>query len=77
MIPFSSSGQSNFLRDLRFMTGVRLGYYWVFCAYFIPVALSGIFIYFLVTFELPTYNNGLRYPDIAYGESCVSGYCVE
>jgi len=59
-------GYRNYFRDLRFMIGFKLGVYWKFCLiFFIPVGLIGIFTYFAITFQLPTYNNGLQYPLVA------------
>lgn len=58
---------SNFVRDVKFMLDLELGIYWKFCwLAFIPVSLSGILAYVLLSLELPTMD-GLYYPMSAYG----------
>ena len=44
-------GLKNFLRDVDFMLGIRLGIYWKFTwGLFIPISLMGIFIYSFINF---------------------------
>ncbi|XP_071537637.1 sodium-dependent nutrient amino acid transporter 1-like [Panulirus ornatus] len=65
-------GMKNFLQDLKFMLDVDLGIYWKFCwAFFIPVGLTGILIYSLVDFKIPTFG-GQSYPFSAY----ISGWML-
>ncbi|KAF2347608.1 Sodium:neurotransmitter symporter, partial [Trinorchestia longiramus] len=57
---------STYRKDVFFMINETLGFYWRFCLQFlVPVALTALFIYFLVNFEMPTYNEGMAYPAIA------------
>lgn len=45
------SGLKNFLRDVDFMLGIRLGIYWKFTwGIFIPLSLMGIFVYSFINF---------------------------
>ncbi|CAG7629218.1 unnamed protein product [Allacma fusca] len=58
-------GLNNFLRDIEFMLGIRIGFYWKFCwGFFVPVGLSVILFYALATDKRLTYN-GWDYPDSA------------
>ena len=55
-------GLKRFTSDIKFMLNISVGIYWKFCwGFFIPVALLGIFIYFLVSYEPLTYQ-GQLYP---------------
>jgi solute carrier family 6 amino acid transporter-like protein 5/7/9/14 len=57
-------GLYNFINDIEFMTGVRLGWYWKFCwGALIPVFLSAILVYSLATTTLQ--HNDMDYPTIA------------
>ena len=39
------------------MMGISLGFYWKFClGFFVPFALLGIFVFFIVTYEPLTYQ---------------------
>ncbi|XP_042883243.1 sodium-dependent nutrient amino acid transporter 1-like [Penaeus japonicus] len=59
-------GMSSFVRDVKVMLDLELGIYWKFCwLAFIPVSLSGILAYVLLSLELPTMD-GLYYPMSAY-----------
>lgn len=58
---------SNFLNDMEFMLGKRLGFYWRFCWLIItPLLMIVILIYTCATYEPPKYD-GARFPDYAYG----------
>ncbi|XP_011144447.1 sodium-dependent nutrient amino acid transporter 1-like [Harpegnathos saltator] len=60
-------GLSNFLNDMEFMLGNRLGIYWRLCWLLVtPLLMIVILIYTIATYEAPTYD-GLRFPDYAYG----------
>lgn len=60
-------GLTSFIRDIEFMLGVKIGWYWKFCwGFFVPCGLSGIFIYAMATETRLTYN-GWGYPDSAVG----------
>ncbi|XP_032667885.1 sodium-dependent nutrient amino acid transporter 1-like isoform X2 [Odontomachus brunneus] len=60
-------GLSNFLDDMEFMLGKRLGIYWRLCWLLItPLLMIVILIYTIATYEPPKYNNS-RFPDYAYG----------
>ena len=63
------SGLKNFLKDVEFMLGIRLGYYWKFTwGLFIPVTLGFIFIY--STFNLQEFKLGdYVYPPKLIGQS--------
>ena len=55
--------------DLRFMLGFEVDVFTKLCWVVItPLALISIFIYSLVVFQLPTYDDS-AYPQIAYGAS--------
>ena len=55
-------GLKNFLRDVEFMLGIRLGIYWKFTwGFFIPIALLGILIYSFFNFRAFE-SNGYIYP---------------
>ena len=55
-------GLKRFTSDIKFMLNISVGIYWKFCwGFFIPIALLGIFIYFLVSYEPLTYG-GQLYP---------------
>ena len=55
--------------DLRFMLGFEVDVFTKLCCVVItPLALISIFIYSLVVFQLPTYDDS-AYPQIAYGAS--------
>ncbi len=54
-------GLNNFLRDVEFMLGFKLGIYWKFTwGFFIPFSLMGIFVYSLSNFR--TFDSG-KYPE--------------
>jgi len=55
-------GLTNVCRDIEFMLGIKLGFYWKFCwGFFIPVGLSVILIYsFIANQELK--HNGISFP---------------
>jgi len=58
-------GLENFCRDIEFMLGIKVGWYWRFCwGYFIPIGLFGILIYTMATLEALSFN-GVLYPDSA------------
>lgn len=60
-------GLSNFLNDMEFMLGKRLGFYWRSCWLIItPLLMIVILIYTCVTYEPPTYD-GAQFPNYAYG----------
>ncbi|KAL6441823.1 hypothetical protein ACFW04_002326 [Cataglyphis niger] len=60
-------GLSNFLDDMEFMLGKRLGFYWRACWLLItPLLMTLILIYTCATYE-PLMYNGVRFPDYAYG----------
>ncbi|ODN04548.1 Sodium-dependent nutrient amino acid transporter 1, partial [Orchesella cincta] len=60
-------GLNNLCRDIEFMLGIKLGFYWKFCwGFFIPVALIVILVYTLVTATELTHN-GVNYPPVAIG----------
>ncbi|XP_020283043.1 sodium-dependent nutrient amino acid transporter 1-like [Pseudomyrmex gracilis] len=60
-------GLTNFLNDMEFMLGKRLGVYWRACWLLItPLLMIVILIYTCATYEPPTYDN-IRFPDYAYG----------
>lgn len=59
-------GMKNFLKDVEFMLGIKLGIYWKFCwFFFIPLFLTAILIYILIEME-PLQFNGSLYPTSAY-----------
>lgn len=58
-------GLQNVCRDIEFMLGIKLSFYWKFCwGFFIPIGLLVILIYSLVTSAELT-NNGVGFPPIA------------
>ena len=58
-------GANVFIRDVKFMLNVHLGFYWKFCwEVFVPISLFSIMVYFLATYKPVTYQN-LPYPDLA------------
>lgn len=60
-------GLRNFLNDMEFMLGKRLGIYWRLCWLLItPLLMIVILIYTIATYESPKYNDS-RFPDYAYG----------
>ncbi|KAG5342732.1 NAAT1 protein, partial [Acromyrmex heyeri] len=60
-------GLLNFLNDMEFMLGNRLGAYWRACWLIItPVLMIIILIYTCATYE-PLMYDGERFPDYAYG----------
>ncbi|XP_011057908.1 PREDICTED: sodium-dependent nutrient amino acid transporter 1-like [Acromyrmex echinatior] len=60
-------GLLNFLNDMEFMLGNRLGAYWRACwLVIIPVLMIIILIYTCATYE-PLMYDGERFPDYAYG----------
>ncbi|CAL1682501.1 unnamed protein product [Lasius platythorax] len=60
-------GLSNFLNDMEFMLGKRLGIYWRSCWLLItPLLMIVILIYTCATYE-PLMYDGVRFPDYAYG----------
>lgn len=60
-------GLSNFLDDMEFMLGKRLGFYWRTCWLLItPLLMIVILIYTCATYEPPTYD-GMQFPAYAYG----------
>lgn len=61
-------GLSNFCRDVEFMLNMKIGWYWRICwGYVMPVGLTVILIYSLVTDEGLTYN-AKPFPTIALGK---------
>lgn len=61
-------GLNNICRDIEFMLGIKLSIYWKFCwGFFIPVGLTVILAYSLITSDELT-NNGVSYPPIAIGQ---------
>lgn len=53
--------------DIKFMLGLKIGYYWKLCwAIITPALMIAIFIYNFATYEPVTYKNN-EYPDFAYG----------
>ncbi|XP_077259913.1 sodium-dependent nutrient amino acid transporter 1-like [Temnothorax americanus] len=59
-------GLSNFLNDMEFMLGRRLGFYWRSCWLVItPLLMIVILIYTCATYEPVTYD-GAPFPDYAY-----------
>ncbi|KMQ88004.1 sodium-dependent nutrient amino acid transporter 1-like protein [Lasius niger] len=61
-------GLSNFLNDMEFMLGKRLGIYWRSCWLLItPLLMIVILIYTCATYE-PLMYDGVRFPDYAYGQ---------
>lgn len=62
-------GLSNFINDMEFMLGKRLGFYWRSCWLVItPLLMIVILIYMCATYEPPTYD-GAPFPNYAYGIS--------
>ncbi|XP_012538375.1 sodium-dependent nutrient amino acid transporter 1 isoform X3 [Monomorium pharaonis] len=60
-------GLSNFLNDIEFMLGKRLGFYWRACWLIVtPLLMVVILVYTCATYESPTYD-GARFPNYAYG----------
>ncbi|CAL8123743.1 unnamed protein product [Orchesella dallaii] len=60
-------GLNNICKDIEFMLGIKLGFYWKFCwGFFIPVGLIVILVYSLVTATELTHN-GVNYPPAAIG----------
>lgn len=60
-------GLLNFLNDMEFMLGSRLGIYWRLCWFLItPLLMIVILIYTCATYQPPLYD-GTRFPDYAYG----------
>jgi solute carrier family 6 amino acid transporter-like protein 5/7/9/14 len=65
------TGLKNFLRDVEFMLGIRLGIYWKFTwGVFIPLSLMGIFIYSLANFRTFV-TEGYIYPASLTGSGWV------
>ncbi|XP_059478116.1 sodium-dependent nutrient amino acid transporter 1 isoform X3 [Neocloeon triangulifer] len=59
-------GVNNFCRDLEFMLGIKVGFYWRVCWGFVtPIFLLAILIYSLITLT-PIQYQGKDYPDAAY-----------
>lgn len=53
---------------MRFMLGFDLDLFTKTCwVIFTPLFLTGIFVYTIVVFDLPTYN-GTPFPYLAYGK---------
>ncbi|CAG7837046.1 unnamed protein product [Allacma fusca] len=64
-------GVNNIMKDLEFMLGMKLGWYWRICwAFTIPVGLTSILAYSLATEKRWTLN-GLEYPDFAINSGWV------
>ncbi len=62
---FNHSGMMRFIRDVKFMIGIRCGFYWKFCWFlFIPFSLVAILAYSIYANEEPTYSN-VAMPDAA------------
>jgi len=60
-------GLNNFCRDIEFMLNIKIGWFWRFTwGYFVPISLSGIFVYSMVKYENIEYND-TAYPTIAIG----------
>lgn len=60
-------GLSNFINDMEFMLGKRLGAHWRFCWLLVtPLLMIVILIYTIAIYEPPKYD-GMRFPDYAYG----------
>ena len=58
-------GMNRFIRDVKFMLGIKLGVYWKFCwGFFTPIALMGILAYSLWTFQ-PVEYSGFLLPENA------------
>jgi len=65
-------GLRSVVRDIRFMLGMEVGIYWKFCwSIFVPIFLSVVLIYSLVTMETLEYN-GATFPTSAL----VSGWLL-
>lgn len=61
-------GLFNFLDDMEFMLGSRLGIYWRLCWFLItPLLMIVILVYTCATYQPPLYD-GTRFPDYAYGQ---------
>lgn len=57
------TGLKNFLRDVEFMLGIRLGIYWKFTwGFFIPLSLLAIFVYSFFNFNTFATVDGSPYP---------------
>jgi len=60
-------GLNNFCRDLEFMNGYKVGWYWKICwGFFIPVGLFVVFVYTLITQDELTHE-GNSFPIAAIG----------
>jgi len=58
-------GLNNFISDIEFMLGIRVGWYWKFCwGFFVPVGLTVILFYSLAT-EGRLQHDKMDYPDAA------------
>lgn len=58
-------GLEKFVRDANFMLNRSLGRYWKFCwGFIVPGTLCFLFVYFIGTFETPTYGEK-EYPNSA------------
>ena len=61
-------GLNNFCRDIEFMLNIRLGWYWKVCwSLIVPVSLSVVLVFTLITSEKLTHN-GIDFPPIAIRE---------
>ncbi|CAG7815966.1 unnamed protein product, partial [Allacma fusca] len=60
-------GLTNLSRDIEFMLGIRVNWYWKICwAVIAPITLLSIFVFNLATAEELTHN-GVRFPGVALG----------
>lgn len=60
-------GLNNFCRDIHFMLGIQVGWYWKACwGAIIPVGLLVILVYALATMGRLTFGD-VAYPDSAIG----------
>ena len=58
-------GMENVKRDIEFMLGFKLSWYWIICwKYVVPISLTSILVYSLITAKSLTHN-GAEFPAIA------------
>jgi len=56
-------GLHKFIRDIEFMLGVKIGWYWIICwGGIIPVGLLVVLVYTLATAK-PLTQNGMEFPE--------------
>lgn len=62
-------GVDRFCDDIEFMLGKKTGAYWRICWKFVtPAAMTAIFVYFLITWQTPRYQN-YEFPATMNGNS--------